>query len=268
MRRYTRLKGQAKRAEAQKEHIMEKTTLRKIIKAVRELEIKKSKNDSQFEFYNKKKHRIERKEKRMIEETNGSKKEAINYYKNNKETLNFCYEFIDKLENENKIINNQIEQYLINYIVIALVDKLNKMKTFNYKKLDKILNQIENEVDKIHKFNNSWCRLYLQDDYFSILSVSFRSYNRTYDLMCKTKNYIENHLTKKTITKKFSIDDFSNKIINWNMKAPKEEAQYNDQIENNLKNLKMQITKLLNEYNQERTKLTINKENYQYMLIR
>ncbi len=36
---------------------MEKTTLlKKIIGAVRELEIKKSVNDSQFEFYSKKKH--------------------------------------------------------------------------------------------------------------------------------------------------------------------------------------------------------------------
>lgn len=33
---------------------MEKTTLKKIITAVRQLEIKKSINDSQFEFYNKK----------------------------------------------------------------------------------------------------------------------------------------------------------------------------------------------------------------------
>lgn len=35
-----------------------------------------------------------------------------------------------------------------------------------------------------------------------------------------------------------------------------------------LKNLKIQITKLLNEYNQERKKLTINKDNYQYMFVR
>lgn len=242
---------------------MKKTTLKKIIGAVRELEIKKSVNDSQFEFYWKKKHKIERKEKRMIEETNDSK-EAIKYYKNNKETLDFCYEFMNKVENE----NNQIEQYLTNYIVIVLVDKLNKMKTFNYKKLDKILSQIEDETDKIHKFNDSWCRLYLQDDYFNTLSVSFRGYNNTYGLMCKTKDYIESHLTKKTITKKFSIDDFSNKVINWDMQTPEEEAQYNEQIGNNLKNLKMQITKLLNEYNQERTRLTINKEKYQYMFIR
>lgn len=244
---------------------MEKTTLKKIIGAVRELEIKKSVNNSQFEFYWKKKHKIERKEKRMIEETNDSK-EAIKYYKNNKETLDFCYGFMDKLENENKVINNQIEQYLTNYIVIVLVDKLNKARTFNYKKLDKIFSQIEMEADKIHKFNGSHCRLYIQNDYFNTLSVSF--YNNTYGLMNKTIDYIESHLTKKTITKKFSIDDFSNKVINWDMQTPEEEAQYNDKIKNNLENLKMQITKLLNEYNQERTKLTINKEKYQYMFIR
>lgn len=45
---------------------MEKTTLKKIIRAVRDLEIKKSVNDSQFEFYNKKKRRIEHKERRMM----------------------------------------------------------------------------------------------------------------------------------------------------------------------------------------------------------
>lgn len=164
---------------------MEKTTLKKIIGAVRELEIKMSKNDSQFEFYWKKKHKIERR----IEEINDSKK-AIEFNRNNRETLDFCYGFMDKVENENEIINNQIEQYLTNYVVIILVDKLNKMKTFNYKKLDKILSQIEDEIDKIHKFNNSWCRLYLQDNYFSTLSVSFRGYNNTYELMRKTKDYI------------------------------------------------------------------------------
>lgn len=246
---------------------MEKTTLKKIIGAVRELEIKMSKNDSQFEFYWKKKHKIERKEKRIAEEPNSTTEERVKHYRQNKETLDFCYEFMNKIKNKNKIINNQIEQYLTNYVVIALVDKLNKTKTFNYKKLDKILKELEIEVDKIHKFNDSFCRLYIEG-YCDILTVSFRDYNNTYDLMCKTKNYIESHLTKKTITKKFSINDFSNKIINWNMKTPEEEIQYNDQIENNLKNLKMQITKLLNEYNQERAKLTINKENYQYMFIR
>ena len=54
---------------------MEKTTLKKIIGAVRDLEVKKSKNDSQFEFYSKKKHRIERKEKRMIEKTGGMRQD-------------------------------------------------------------------------------------------------------------------------------------------------------------------------------------------------
>lgn len=246
---------------------MKKETLKKIIREVRLLEIKKSRNDSQFEFYSKKKHRIERKERRMTEKTNDSK-EAIKYYKNNKETLDFCYGFMNKLENENKIINNQIEQYLTNYIVIVLVDKLNKMKTFNYKKLDEIFSQIEEEADRIHKFNGSHCRFYIQNDYFSTLSVSFGVYNNTYDLMSKTKDYIKSHLIKKTITKKFSIDDFSNKVINWNMKTPEEEAQYNSQIEDNLKNLKMQIAKLLNEYNNKKNKLTINKENYQCMFIR
>lgn len=61
-----RLKGQAQRmqesTQKRKRHIMEKTTLKKIIGAVRELEVKKSRNDSQFEFYWKKKHKIERKE--------------------------------------------------------------------------------------------------------------------------------------------------------------------------------------------------------------
>lgn len=246
---------------------MEKTTLKKIIGAVRDLEVKKSRNDSQFEFYWKKKHKIERREKRMAEEPNSTAEEIVKHYKQNKETLDFCYEFMDKVENENKIINNQIEQYLANYVAIELINKLNKMKTFNYKKLDKVFSQIEDEADKIHKFNGSFCHLYIEG-YYDILTVSFRGYNKTYGLMCKTKDYIENHLTKKTITKKFSINDFSNKVINWDMKTPEEETQYNDKIENNLKNLKMQITKLLNEYNQERTKLTINKENYQCMFIR
>lgn len=252
--------------KSQKENIMKKTTLKKIIRAVRDLEVKKSKNDSQFEFYNKKKRRIERKERRIIEETNDSK-EAIKYYKNNKETLDFCYGFMDKVENENKIINNQIEQYLTNYIVIVLVDKLNKMKTFNYKKLDKILSQIEDETDKIHKFNYSRCRLYLQDDYFSTLSVSFRGYNITYGLMCKTKDYIESHLTKKTITKKFSIDDFK-EFISWNIKTPEQEAQDNATTEAKLNALKSKIEKLISDYNQERKKLTINQDNYKYMYMR
>lgn len=49
---------------------MEKTTLKKIIKAVRELEIKESRNDSQFEFYNKKKRRIEHKERTLLNKAN------------------------------------------------------------------------------------------------------------------------------------------------------------------------------------------------------
>lgn len=260
------MKGQEKRAKAQKESTMEKTTLKKIIRAVRELEVKKSRNDSQFEFYNKKKRRIERKERRMIKKTNDSK-EALEYYKKNKEALDFCYEFMDKVENENKIINKQIEQYLTNYVVIVLINKVNKMKTFNYKKLDKVFSQIEDETDKIHKFNSSSCCLYIEG-YYDILTVSFRGHNNIYRLMCETKDYIESHLTKKTITKKFSIDDFSNKIINWNMKTPEEEARYNNKIESNLKNLKMQITKLINEYNHEKTKLIINQDNYPIMLGR
>lgn len=44
---------------------MEKTTLKKIIKAVRELEIRESRNDSQFEFYQKKKRRIEHEERTL-----------------------------------------------------------------------------------------------------------------------------------------------------------------------------------------------------------
>lgn len=43
--------------QKRKRHIMEKTTLLKIIRAVRDLEVKKSVNDSQFEFYSKKKKR-------------------------------------------------------------------------------------------------------------------------------------------------------------------------------------------------------------------
>ena len=45
-----------KSPEKKRGTFMEKTTLLKIIKAVRELEVKMSKNDSQFKFYQKKKH--------------------------------------------------------------------------------------------------------------------------------------------------------------------------------------------------------------------
>lgn len=219
IRTLERTSKKGKKPRKEKRHIMEKTTLGKIIKAVRELESKESVNDSQFEFYQKKKRRIE--EKRALE-TSSNIKETIEHYKNNKETLDFCYGFMNKVENENKIINNQIEQYLINYIVIVLVDKLNKMKTFNYKKLDKIFSQ--------------------------------------------TRDYIESHLTKKTITKKFSIDDFSN-IINWNMKTVEQEAQDNATIEADLNELKNKIEKLISDYNQKRKKLTINQDSYEYMYI-
>lgn len=158
---------------------MKKTTLKKIIGAVRELEIKKSKNDSQFEFYNKKKHRIERKEKRMIEEA--SNKEALEYYKKNKETLDLCYG-----------------------------------------------------------------RTIILDDYIK---------------------YIESHLTKKTITKKFSIDDFK-KSINWDIKIPEQEAQDNATTENELNELKNKIEKLISDYNQECKKLTINQDSYKYMYMK
>lgn len=133
---------------------MEKNTLKKIIAAVRQLEIEKSVNDSQFEFYNKKRRRIERKERRMIKNSNCTAEEKIKYYKQNKETLNFCYQFMDKVENENKVINRQIKQYLTNYILIAFVEKLNKLKTFNYKKLDKLISDISTEANKIYNFYN------------------------------------------------------------------------------------------------------------------
>lgn len=104
---------------------MEKTTLKKIITAVRQLEIKKSVNDSQFEFYSKKKRRIEKKG-RMIKNLNCTAKEKIKYYKQNEEASNFCCQFMDKVENENKVINRQIKQYLTNYILIAKVNNQSK----------------------------------------------------------------------------------------------------------------------------------------------
>lgn len=244
---------------------MEKTTLLKIIRAVRDLEVKKSKNDSQFEFYNKKKHRIERKERRMIEETGGKK--ALEYYKNNKETLDFCYGFMDKIENENKVINNQIQQYLTNYVLTTLVEKLNRSKTFNYKKLDKIFKQIEEEAEKIHKFDWCSCSLYMEDNYSNYLVLKFRNYSDRIYIMYDFKKYLESHLTKKTITKKFEIDDFK-KFISWDIKTPEQEAQDNATTENNLNELKNKIEKLISDYNQERKKLTINQDNYKYMYMR
>lgn len=273
---------------------MEKNTLKKIIRAVRELEIKMSKNDSQFEFYNKKKHRIERKERRMmtassnfwdeisgkldkceeakktelIEKHKKMNKEYHEYYRQNEEAINFCYQFMDKLENENKVINNQIQQYLANYVLITLVDKLNKAKTFNYKKLDKILKQIEEEAEKIHKFGWCSCSLYIHDDgYSNQLILKFRNYSDRMYIMYDFKKYLESHLTKKTITKKFSIDDFKD-FISWDIKTPEQEAQDNATTEAELNALKSKIEKLISDYNQEIKKLTINKDNYQYIYIK
>lgn len=244
---------------------MEKTTLLKIIRAVRDLEIKKSVNDSQFEFYNKKKHRIERKERRMIEETGGKK--ALEYFKNNKKTLDFCYGFMDKVENENKVINNQIEQYLTNYVLITLVEKLNRSKTFNYKKLDRIFDQIKKEANKIHNFEYCYCSIYMEDDYSNYLVLKFRNYSDKMHIMYDFKKYLESHLTKKTITKKFEIDDFK-KFISWDIKTPQQEAQDNATTEAELNALKSKIEKLISDYNQKRKKLTINQDNYKYMYMR
>lgn len=143
---------------------MEKTTLKKIITVVRQLEIKKSINDSQFEFYNKKRRRIERKERRMMIEKSSDSKEAVEYYKQNKETLNFCYQFMDKMKNENKIINRQIKQYLTNYILIAFVEKLNKLKTFNYKKLDKLISDYNQERKKLIINQNNYKYMYIRQN--------------------------------------------------------------------------------------------------------
>lgn len=73
-------------------------------------------------------------------------------------------------------------------------------------------------------------------------------------------------MTKKTITKKFSIDDFKD-LIKWDIKTPEQEAEDNATTENNLNELKSKIEKLISDYNQERKKLTINKENYKYMYM-
>nr|DAH58596.1 MAG TPA: hypothetical protein [Caudoviricetes sp.] len=68
---------------------MEKTTLKKIIKAVRDLEVKESKNDSQFEFYQKKKRRIEYKERRMLTELSNYWDEISDYNEERKKlTIN------------------------------------------------------------------------------------------------------------------------------------------------------------------------------------
>lgn len=205
---------------------MEKTTLKKIIRAVRELEIKMSKNDSQFEFYNKKKKRIEYKRdilrieynnllmgnydfdnlneseiKAIKEKVEKADKEEKDYFKQTKETLNFCYSFMDKVEKENKAINNQIKQYLTNYILITLVEKLNKEKTFNYKKLDKIIDEISTETNKIHNFKNyNYNVLYKSYDF--IKSIYLRlDYNNDIMIIYDCVKYFESHLTKKPLLK-------------------------------------------------------------------
>jgi hypothetical protein len=139
MRQYPRLKKTSDEGKSQKENIMEKTTLKKIIEAVRDLEIKN------------------------------------------------CY-FIYAYENEHEL-----------YLDTA------------------------NDREAI-----------ILDDYVK---------------------YIESHLTKKTITKKFSIDDFKN-FINWDIKTPKQEAQDNTTTEAELNASKSKI------------KLTINQGNYKYMYTR
>lgn len=246
---------------------MEKTTLKKIIRAVRDLEIRKSKNDSQFEFYNKKKHRIERKERRMAKETNRTAEEKIEHHNQNKKTLDFCYGFMDKIENENKIINNQIKQYLANYALIIFVEKLNKLKTFNYKKLDKIIDEISTETNKIHNFKNyNHNVLYKSYDYMKSVYLCI-DYNDDIMVIYDCIKYFEEHLTKKTITKKFSIDDFKN-FISWDIKTPEQEAQDNATTEAELNELKSKIEKLISDYNQERKKLTINQDSYKYMYMR
>lgn len=110
---------------------MEKTTLLKIIKAVRELEIKKNVNDSKFDYYSKKKKIIDYNRRKIQNEicnsiwnvhTNETTAEKFKKLREkqddyNKQTMKEsenCLIAMDKLENENKIINKQIEQYLIN----------------------------------------------------------------------------------------------------------------------------------------------------------
>lgn len=289
----TSKKGTHPRKE--KRHIMEKTTLKKIITAVRQLEIKKSVNDSQFEFYSKKRRRIEHKQriirneiinffennpKIIIKNNNESgeiknkylelKRKEDDYKEQTKTVLASYYNFMDIIENENKIINNQIKQYLINYILIAFVEKLNKLKTFNYKKLDKIIGDISTEANKIYNFHNYNSKLIFKEnnEYTSnwlYISID-RSNNNIYFLKDYEK-YFESHLTKKTITKKFSIDDF-NQVIKWDIKAVNQEAQEQSNIEADLNNLKTKIEKFISDYNEERKKLTINKDKYNYLLLR
>lgn len=276
------MKGQAKRVKTQKENIMEKTTLLKIIKAVRDLEIKKSVNDSKFNYYNKKRKAIdyksrqiqneihkliwsEHKEGAITEKFKELDKKQKEYKKQTEEELESCLIAMDKIENNNKVINNQIQQYLTNYVLTILVDKLNKSKTFNYKKLDKIFKQIEMEADKIHNFEYCYCSIYMEDDYYLVLK--FRNYSDKMYIMYDFKKYLESHLTKKTITKKFSYDDFKN-FISWDIKTPEQEAQDNATTENKLNALKSKIEKLISDYNQERKKLTINQDSYKYMYMR
>lgn len=282
----------AKAPRKERGTFMKKNTLLKIIREVRNLEIKMSKNDSQFKFYNKKKKRIEHKRERLRIEYNNllmgnydfdnlneseikaikekvekAGKEEIDYFKQTKETLNFCYSFMDKVEKENKAINNQIKQYLTNYILITLVEKLNKEKTFNYKKLDKIIDEISTETNKIHNFKNyNYNVLYKSYDF--IKSIYLRlDYNNDIMIIYDCVKYFESHLTKKSITKKFSIDDFKD-FINWDIKTPEQEVQDNATTENELNALKSKIEKLISDYNQEREKLTINQNNYKYMYMR
>ena len=46
-----------------------------------------------------------------------------------------------------------------------------------------------------------------------------------------------------------------------------QEAQENKQLEVDLDNLKAQIKKFVDDYNQQRQKLTINQDNYKYLYI-
>lgn len=174
---------------------------------------------------------------------------------------------MNKVENENKIINRQIKQYLINYILIAFVEKLNKLKTFNYKNLDKIISDISTVANKIHNFYNyNHNVLYKSCDCIKSIYLNI-DYNDDINVIYDYIKYFEKHLTKKTITKKFSIDDFKN-LITWDIKTPEQEAQDNAKKEAELNNLKFKIEKLISDYNQERKKLTINQNNYKYMYIK